>query len=253
MRPPEPLTRPFTKAGKTVEPTEGAPGPVLDPRLYQDVPVPASLGTDLDKADYLRRFCDAWDAGAVPSGRMILGLSGWRDIADRFPVLDSPAYHALRTFFQWPEMPVNRSREATVNRWKQVAVGEDSLVRLRDALLRLAGAGPRGHITHEEWEVFGRFELLAGKGEEFVRWLFPEPLPDGEREALHHVVDTMEIVNSAEMGGPSLGGVTAAERAVSTFSRSWPELGGMSPLKLAAKETTPQAVEDALVKRQWIS
>lgn len=135
----------------------------------------------------------------------------------------------------------------------KVAVDECSLSALRVALPRLAGVGPRRHITHEEWEVFGRFEVPVGKGEEFVRWLFPEPLPDGEREALHHVVDTMVFVNCAEMGGPSLGGVTAAERAVRTFSWSWPELGGMSPLRLAAKEKTPRAVEDALMKRQWIS
>lgn len=80
-------------------------GPVLDRRLYPDVPVPTSLQTDFDRADYLQRFCGAWDFGFVPSGRMILALAAWRDIADRYPIPSSPAYHALRMFFRWPEIP----------------------------------------------------------------------------------------------------------------------------------------------------
>lgn len=82
----------------------GRSGPVLDRRLYPDVPVPESLETDFDKADYLQRFCGAWDFGFVPSGRMILDLRDWREIADRFPIPSSPAYHALRMFFKWPEV-----------------------------------------------------------------------------------------------------------------------------------------------------
>lgn len=79
--------------------------PLLDRSLYPDVLVPTSLETDADKGDYLQRFCSAWDFGIVPSGPMLLALRGWRDIADRFPIPSSPAYHALRLFFRWPDVP----------------------------------------------------------------------------------------------------------------------------------------------------
>lgn len=79
--------------------------PVLDRSLYPDVPVPTALETDADKADYLQRFCCAWDFGIGPDGTMLLALRGWRDIADRFPIPSSPAYHALRLFFRWPDLP----------------------------------------------------------------------------------------------------------------------------------------------------
>lgn len=78
---------------------------MLDRSLYPDVPVPTSLETDGDKADYLQRFCSAWDFGVPPTGPMILALRGWQDIEDRFPIPSSPAYHALRMFFRWPEVP----------------------------------------------------------------------------------------------------------------------------------------------------
>ncbi len=87
---------------------EHPPGPVLDRRLYPDVPVPESLDTVLEKADYLQRLCAAWDFGLVPSGRMILALRDWREVADRFPIPNSPAYHALRMFFRWPEVPAEQ-------------------------------------------------------------------------------------------------------------------------------------------------
>lgn len=81
--------------------------PVLDRRLYPDEPVlPTSLDTDADRADYLHRLCAAWDFGQVPSGEEILALSGWRDVADRYPIPSSPAYHAIRVFFGWPDVPM---------------------------------------------------------------------------------------------------------------------------------------------------
>lgn len=83
---------------------------VLDRRLYPDVlEVPVPLDSDWAKADYLERFCSAWDFGIVPSGAMVLALGGWRDIATRFPLPHSPAYHALCIFFRWPRVPAAHS------------------------------------------------------------------------------------------------------------------------------------------------
>lgn len=99
------MTRSVPEPEVAQSPPADQPGPVLDRRLYPDVPVPTSLDTVLEKANYLSRLCAAWDFGLVPSGRMITALRDWREIADRFPIPSSPAYHALRMFFRWPEVP----------------------------------------------------------------------------------------------------------------------------------------------------
>ncbi len=68
----------------------------LDATLYPDLDVvPDELNTDAEKADYLARVCAAWDFGVFPEPSTLALLAGMRAIFERFPVQNSPAYHAL--------------------------------------------------------------------------------------------------------------------------------------------------------------
>jgi hypothetical protein len=49
----------------------------------------------------VHRICSAWDYGVPPEPATLRLFSGWKDIFDRFPIVTSPAYHALRLWFQW--------------------------------------------------------------------------------------------------------------------------------------------------------
>ena len=73
----------------------------LDHSVYPDVPPPASLDTDEDKADYVQRICGAFEFGIVPEMETIHLFAAWKSVFDKFPLRASPAYHAFRTYFGW--------------------------------------------------------------------------------------------------------------------------------------------------------
>lgn len=76
----------------------------LDHSVYPDVEHPEELLTPEDRADYMERICAAFDFGVPPEGATLQLLSTWRDVFDRFPYRGSPAYHALRALFGWPQV-----------------------------------------------------------------------------------------------------------------------------------------------------
>ncbi len=83
----------------------------LDLTVYPDFDEPPTeLTTDGDKAEYLARICGAWDFGVFPTEETfeMFAEPEWRDIFDRFPLLDSPAYHTFRHLNGWPKMPGGR-------------------------------------------------------------------------------------------------------------------------------------------------
>lgn len=92
---------------------------MIDPTLYPDLAdAPEALPTPEDRADFLDRFCGAWDFGVPPRPATVEMMRGWRDVFDRFPVPQSPSYHALRAWYGWPEHP----REPWFSRcpWEQL-------------------------------------------------------------------------------------------------------------------------------------
>jgi hypothetical protein len=75
----------------------------LDGSVYPDLDEPPEdLPTDEDKADYLSRVCAAWDHGVMPDRSTFELFRGWRTIFERFPVSDSPSFHAFCQRFGWP-------------------------------------------------------------------------------------------------------------------------------------------------------
>ncbi|MHB8509468.1 MAG: hypothetical protein ACYDGR_12605 [Candidatus Dormibacteria bacterium] len=84
-----------------------------DLSLYPDV---ARSGVDLaspqGRADYLHRVCGAWDFGIPPSDATVDLLSEWPEVLDRYPVIDSPAYHALRLLLGLPALTGGELLEA---------------------------------------------------------------------------------------------------------------------------------------------
>lgn len=79
--------------------------PAIDALLYPDRPAPDNLAAEADAADYLLRVCGAYEFGIPPSPATLATLRGLRGTFDRFPLTDSMAYHALRRWFGWPELP----------------------------------------------------------------------------------------------------------------------------------------------------
>jgi hypothetical protein len=79
--------------------------PVIDHSLYPDCEPPVDLTDEGDAADYLHRVCGAYDFGIPPSPEVVATLREMRAIFDRHPVSGSMAYHALRRWFGWPELP----------------------------------------------------------------------------------------------------------------------------------------------------
>jgi hypothetical protein len=63
----------------------------LDYSLYPDREVPVDLDDD-ERAEHVERLCRQFDFGARIESRYVIALRHWKDIFDRFPVLDSPAY-----------------------------------------------------------------------------------------------------------------------------------------------------------------
>ena len=90
----------------------------IDGSVYPDVDAPPqSLDTPGDRADYVHRICAAWDYGVQPTAPTVELLSGWKDIFDRFPLVTSPAYHAMRAWFRWAPVPIPPGVYAPVPRW----------------------------------------------------------------------------------------------------------------------------------------
>lgn len=79
--------------------------PFIDATLYPDCEPPADLATPADAADYLMRVCGSCDFGMPPGPETVATLRAMRDTFDRHPLRDSLAYHALRRWFGWPELP----------------------------------------------------------------------------------------------------------------------------------------------------
>lgn len=79
----------------------------IDGSVYPDVESPPrSLDSPEARADYVHRICSAWDYGVQPDAATFALFSGWKDIFDRFPVVTSPAYHAVRLWFGWEPVRV---------------------------------------------------------------------------------------------------------------------------------------------------
>ena len=82
---------------------------ILDLSVYPDLEnPPTELTTDEGRAEYLSRICGAWDFGVFPTPETFELFAGWREIFDRFPLADSPAYGTFRILNRWPPVPGGR-------------------------------------------------------------------------------------------------------------------------------------------------
>ena len=91
----------------------------IDHSVYPDVDSPpTTLESDYDKADYVHRICSAWDFGIHPDLETFALFSGWKEIFDRFPILTSPAYHAMRSWFGWEGMEYPAGILGPTLRWE---------------------------------------------------------------------------------------------------------------------------------------
>ena len=80
---------------------------------------PQSLDSPEDMADYVHRVCSAWDYGVPPDALTFALFSGWRSVFDRFPIVTSPAYHAMRAWFDWEPVPVPAGLHLPTPRYRQ--------------------------------------------------------------------------------------------------------------------------------------
>lgn len=79
----------------------------IDGSVYPDVDVPPrSLDSPEARADYVHRICSAWDYGVPPMPETVALFTGWKDVFDAFPIVTSPAYHALRLWFRWEPVSI---------------------------------------------------------------------------------------------------------------------------------------------------
>jgi hypothetical protein len=78
----------------------------IDHSVYPDLDnPPEEFVDDFQRADYVQRVCTAWDFGIMPRPETFDLLAGWKQIFDQFPVVTSPAYHAMRERFGWQPIP----------------------------------------------------------------------------------------------------------------------------------------------------
>jgi hypothetical protein len=52
--------------------------------------------------------CAPFDFGVFPEETDWVTFAEWRDVFDRFPLLDSPGYHTFRRWYGWEPAPVQR-------------------------------------------------------------------------------------------------------------------------------------------------
>ncbi len=77
----------------------------IDHSVYPDLDVtPEELQSPGERADYVHRICSQWDFGIPPERKTFELFLSWRIIFDRYPLPHSPAYHAFRSWFGWPEI-----------------------------------------------------------------------------------------------------------------------------------------------------
>jgi hypothetical protein len=81
---------------------------IIDQSVYPDREPPATLSSLEDRADYMQRICAAFDFGIFPEQADWETFAGWRDVFDRFPLLDSPVYHTFRRWYGWEPLPVQQ-------------------------------------------------------------------------------------------------------------------------------------------------
>ena len=92
----------------------------IDASVFPDVDSPPqALDSPEDKADYVHRVCAAWDYGVPPDAETFALFCAWKDIFDRFPIVTSPAYHAMRAWFRWEAVPVPPGLHAPTPRYQQ--------------------------------------------------------------------------------------------------------------------------------------
>jgi len=82
---------------------------VIDRSVYPDLQHGNDFEDDFDRADYVQRICAAGDFGVAPDRATVEMMRDWRGVFDAFPLLGSPTYHALRDYYRWPAMPIERS------------------------------------------------------------------------------------------------------------------------------------------------
>lgn len=75
----------------------------FDSSLYPDREPPIRWN-DVERAEYVERLCRQFDFGIPVASRHVIALRAWKDVFDRFPLLDSPAYHAIRAYFGWERL-----------------------------------------------------------------------------------------------------------------------------------------------------
>ena len=81
---------------------------IIDRSVYPDVEPPATLQSLANRAEYMHRICAAFDFGVFPEETDWVTFAGWQDVFDRFPLPDSPGYHAFRHWYGWEPVPVER-------------------------------------------------------------------------------------------------------------------------------------------------
>lgn len=89
---------------------------MIDQSMYPDVPAPTSFASDAERADYVARVCAAWDFGIPPEHPALSLFASWREVFDEYPLPQSIAYHAFRSWYGWPRME-GRVREADYERF----------------------------------------------------------------------------------------------------------------------------------------
>ncbi len=92
----------------------------VDFSLYPDREPPWEWD-DAERAEYVERLCRQADFGIPVSFRHASALRAWKETFDRFPLLDSPTYHALRALFGW----VSLSRRYGNTGWQAKWEGRD--------------------------------------------------------------------------------------------------------------------------------
>ncbi len=74
----------------------------FDGSVYPDLEHLPKMKTDAERGEYVARICGAWDYGVLPNDATFRLLSTWRDVFEKYPITDSPAYQAFRKIFGWP-------------------------------------------------------------------------------------------------------------------------------------------------------
>lgn len=82
---------------------------MIDYSVYPDREHGSTFENDFDRADYVHRICAASDFGVPPDRATRALFRTWQAVFDRFPIPDSPSYHAFRALFRWPAVAMQRS------------------------------------------------------------------------------------------------------------------------------------------------